>query len=94
MAAQLDVLRAFRDEYLLNNVVGSALVDLYYSLSPAMATIIADSPVLTALTRTLLAPIVFAGKAIVAAPHTGVVLVLVAIAAAVVARTKKGSKVR
>jgi len=53
-AQQLDVLREFRDDVLLESTVGSQLVDLYYQLSPPIADFISEHGVLRTLVRELL----------------------------------------
>jgi uncharacterized repeat protein (TIGR02543 family) len=53
-AEQLDILRAFRDEALLESAVGSQFVDLYYRLSPPIADFISGSSFLRTLVRELL----------------------------------------
>jgi hypothetical protein len=58
MADQLEVLRTFRDRYLLTNAAGTALMKTYYKYSPAVANTIADSSALRAVTRVVLTPIV------------------------------------
>jgi len=58
MADQLEVLRTFRDRYLLTNAAGTALMKTYYKYSPAVANTIADSSALRAVTRVALTPIV------------------------------------
>jgi len=52
-AAEIDVLRAFRDEVLLESAVGSQLVDWYYQTSPPVADFIAENDVLRTLVREL-----------------------------------------
>jgi len=54
------LLRAFRDDYLLTNRPGRLFVALYYRVSPPIADLIARSELLRGVTRTLLAPVVFA----------------------------------
>ena len=58
MAPAVITLRHFRDRVLLSNAWGRALVDVYYRYSPPLARAIADSPVLKAASRMLLAPLV------------------------------------
>jgi len=53
MAQEIQILREFRDEYLLANPVGQALTDLYYRVSPRIADFINEHPSLK--------PIVMAG---------------------------------
>ena len=53
-AKQLDVLRAFRDDVLLKNTVGSRLVDLYYRTSPPIANFISQHNFVRTLVRELL----------------------------------------
>ena len=57
LAHQLDGLRAFRDEKLLDNPAGATFADAYYRLSPPLADRIARHDVLRTLIRRLLAPI-------------------------------------
>jgi len=58
MAEEIQILREFRDEYLLTNPVGRVLVDLYYRVSPPMADFIAEHPSLKPIARAGLAPAV------------------------------------
>jgi hypothetical protein len=53
-AKQIDVLREFRDDVLLNNIVGSELVTLYYRCSPRIANVIAGNEILRTLVRGLM----------------------------------------
>lgn len=62
MASDVIVLRAFRDRYLLTNSFGRMLVHVYYTVSPPIAHFIAQHDTLRALTRGVLAPIVFTVK--------------------------------
>lgn len=68
LAGGIDTLRAVRDEYLLSNAAGTAFVDAYYQVSPAIADAVAKSPVLAALVRVLLVPVIFLGKVALAMP--------------------------
>jgi len=52
-AEQLDVLRAFRDQVLLESSLGSQLVSLYYDFSPPLAEFISEHSLLRALVREL-----------------------------------------
>lgn len=52
-------LRDFRDDYLLTNRPGRAVVDFYYRNSPPIAERISQSPMLMGLTRLALTPIVY-----------------------------------
>ncbi len=56
---QVQLLRAFRDEYLLSNVPGRAFVDWYYRNSPPLAEYIAQREWLRGLTRGALTPLVY-----------------------------------
>jgi hypothetical protein len=57
---QVQLLRNFRDEYLLTNAPGRAFVALYYRCSPPLADFIARHPFLRAVTRLALTPLVVA----------------------------------
>jgi Divergent InlB B-repeat domain len=56
MAGAIQTLRDFRDEYLLANPVGRALVSLYYSVSPPAAEFITEHPGLKPVVRAGLSP--------------------------------------
>ena len=58
MAEEIEILREFRDEYLLSNPLGQALVDFYYKISPPVAEFIAEHPSLKPIVRTGLVPAV------------------------------------
>ena len=54
----VQILRAFRDTFLLNNSLGRAFVDFYYRISPPIADFIRESEGLKAATRVFLMPAV------------------------------------
>ena len=54
----VQTLRDFRDQYLVTNPVGSALVSAYYKLSPPVAGFIDDHPTLKPIVRVGLLPAV------------------------------------
>jgi len=58
MAEEIQILREFRDEYLLTNPVGQSLVGLYYRVSPPMAEFITKHPSLKPIVRVGLLPAV------------------------------------
>ena len=58
MAEEIGILREFRDEYLLANTVGRALVDIYYRVSPPIAEFIIEHPSLKPIVRAGLLPTV------------------------------------
>lgn len=74
LAPEVDVLRGFRDRYLLTNRVGKALVAFYYAHSPPVAAYIARHDAVRFVVRLGLTPIVYgvkypwAGLAMLAAP--------------------------
>lgn len=53
-AAELDILRDFRDQVLLKNALGSRFVEAYYKLSPPVADFIAKNDFLRAVVREVL----------------------------------------
>lgn len=57
---RLDILRDFRDRFMMTNAPGRVLVRFYYRHSPPMAQFIAEREWLRAIVRGFLAPIVFA----------------------------------
>jgi len=58
MAEEIEILRQFRDEYLLTGAQGQALVDLYYRVSPPIAEFITEHPSLRTIVRAGLLPAV------------------------------------
>jgi hypothetical protein len=58
MDVEIKILREFRDEYLLPNPLGQALVGLYYMVSPPIADFITDHPSLKPIVRAGLVPAV------------------------------------
>jgi hypothetical protein len=68
LAAEIDTLRAVRDGYMLDSAIGTAVVDLYYQVSPPIADVVARSPMLAALVRVLLVPVIFLGKVALVMP--------------------------
>src|SRR5690606_14915629 len=76
MADEINVLRDFRDEYLLNNAAGAAFVDAYYTVSPAIADVVAQSPVLAAAVRIALTPVIWMSKLALVSPSLAAVTAL------------------
>ncbi len=58
MAEEIQLLREFRDECLLTNPLGQALVGIYYRVSPPMAEFITEHPILRPVVRAGLLPAV------------------------------------
>jgi len=58
MAQEIQILREFRDQYLLTNLLGGAFVDFYYKVSPPMAEFIDEHPGLKPIVRSVLVPAV------------------------------------
>lgn len=58
MAKEIQILREFRDEYLLTNALGQAFVDFYCRISPPIADFIVEHPGLKPIVRAGLMPIV------------------------------------
>jgi len=56
--SHVETLRDFRDQYLVTNPVGSALVSVYYDISPPVAEFIDDHPALKPILRIGLLPAV------------------------------------
>jgi len=95
MAEEIQILREFRDEYLLSNPVGQALVDLYYRFSPPIAEFITEHPSLKPVVRAGLLPAV--SMSIVAVNTTQVekiavmgFLVLISVAVVIRAARQRG----
>ncbi|MGB6872787.1 MAG: X2-like carbohydrate binding domain-containing protein [Dehalococcoidia bacterium] len=95
MAEEIQILREFRDEYLLTNPLGQALVGVYYRVSPPIAEFITEHPSLKPIVRAGLLPVVAMSTVAVnttPAEKTAIVglLVLVSVALAVWAMRRRG----
>ncbi len=95
MAQEIQILRQFRDEYLLTNPVGQALVSLYYNVSPPIAEFITEHPSLKPIVRAGLVPAVaMSTVAVNTTPAHKVaiagLLVLVSVAVAIWATRRRG----
>jgi hypothetical protein len=88
-----NILREFRDKYLLTNPVGKALVDLYYRVSPPIAQFLTEHPALQPMVRAMLLPAVALGTIAVntspAAQIAILVLLLASVAVAVWATRRR-----
>jgi len=58
MAKEIEILREFRDKYLMTNPVGKGLVEFYYRVSPPIAEFITKYPSLKPIVRVGLLPAV------------------------------------
>jgi hypothetical protein len=65
MAEEIQILREFRDEYLLTNTIGQAFVYFYYKVSPPIAQFIAEHPSLKPIVRAGLVPAVVISTVVV-----------------------------
>lgn len=65
MAEEIQVLRDFRDGYLVTNPAGKAFVDFYYRVSPPIARFIDDHPSLKPAVRVALMPAVAMSNVVV-----------------------------
>jgi len=95
MAEEIQILREFRDKYLLTNPLGQALVNFYYKVSPPMAEFITEHPSLKPIVRAGLLPAVaISAVAVNTAPVEKMaiigLLVLVSVALAVWAARRRG----
>jgi len=95
MAPQIQVLRDFRDQYLLTTPVGEALVELYYKVSPPIAEFITEHPRLKPIVRAVLVPAVAMSTVVVKttlAEKIAIIglVVLVSVALAVWTKRRRG----
>jgi alpha-tubulin suppressor-like RCC1 family protein len=95
MAEEIQILREFRDGYLLTNPVGKALVELYYRVSPPIAEFITGHPALKPIVRAGLLPAVAVSATVLnttLAEKVAILglLVLISVALAVWAKRRRG----
>ncbi|MCH7960617.1 MAG: hypothetical protein IID08_10825, partial [Candidatus Hydrogenedentes bacterium] len=76
LTAEIDTLRAFRDEVLLSHWVGAGFVDAYYSASPPLADYIAEHDTLRALSRGVLYPVIWLAGLSLHSPFAALLLLL------------------
>ncbi len=62
LAPEVQVLRVFRDDYLLTNLIGRTLVRFYYKTSPPIANYVSQHETMRAITRWALTPVVYSVK--------------------------------
>ncbi len=72
LAPQVEVLRDFRDKFLITNAPGRAFVRLYYTYSPPLADYIGRHETLRGISRAALTPVVYGVK------YPGVTILLLA----------------
>ncbi len=95
LAEEIEILREFRDEYLLTSTMGQAFVDFYYRVSPPLAQFITEHPNLKPIVRVGLLPAIAMSTVAINAiptqkPAIVVLLVLVAVALAVWIKRQRG----
>ena len=91
MAHAIDSLRIFRDVFLLDNAFGTAFVDLYYRISPSIADVVAQFPVLAFVVRMVLWPIIWAVRVIMTVPVLAGLISATLIGLSLLKRRKKHS---
>src|SRR5262245_2852768 len=79
LAPEVQILRSFRDRYLMISGPGRMFVAVYYRLSPPAAALIREHPALRAATRAALRPVVWGARVADTSPAS-MAVVLVAIA--------------
>jgi hypothetical protein len=92
VVVETQILREFRDGYLLTNPLGQALVDIYYRASPPIAEFITEHPQLKPIVRAGLAPAVAASTVTVSttpAEKTVLVCLLVLVSIVIAAWARK-----
>jgi len=97
MAKEIEILREFRDKYLMINPMGRGLVELYYRVSPQIAEFITGHPSLKPIVRAGLLPAVAMSTVAVNTTPTQKVaiislLVLVSVAVAVWATRQRSRR--
>jgi hypothetical protein len=79
LAPQVQLLREFRDRYLLPFATGRAFVKIYYSVSPPVAELIAGSEILRTIVRAGLVPIIGWAALVLWSPSLGLGIPIVAL---------------
>lgn len=76
LAREVQILRHFRDQYLLPHLAGQLLVRSYYFSSPPLAAFIERHPLLRTAVRTALWPMVWWAHLTLNAPYLGLALLM------------------
>jgi len=79
LAPQVQLLRKFRDRFLLPHAVGRAMVTFYYRVSPPIAEVIAGSEILRGIVRVGLVPVVGWAALVLWSPTLGLGSLLMAL---------------
>jgi hypothetical protein len=91
--SHVDTLRAFRDQYLVTNPLGSAFVSLYYKFSPPLASFIESHPTFKPMVRAALLPAVaLSTVAVKATPMEKIAIALVILSLLFVMRERRGQR--
>jgi len=95
MTEEIQILREFRDKYLLTNPIGQAFADFYYKFSPPIAEFITEHPSLKPIVRAGLVPAVVMSTVVVNSTVSEKMvilglLVLVSVVVAVSATRRRG----
>lgn len=91
LAGDINTLRELRDGYMLTNPVGIAFVDLYYRISPPVADLVANNPLLAAAVRVALLPVIYVARIFMAMPQLSIG-VLAVMGAWIISRSRKASR--
>ena len=97
MADEVQILRDFRDEYLVTNPLGQAFTNLYYKFSPPIAKFITEHPILKPIVRTALVPAVTVSAIVINTTPAGKIailglLVLISVAIAIWVTKRRGRR--
>ncbi|MBM3226642.1 MAG: hypothetical protein FJZ47_22995 [Candidatus Tectomicrobia bacterium] len=79
LASQVQVLREFRDAYLLTHAFGRQFVAWYYEVSPPLAALIEAHPWGRAFTRLALMPVIWMASLALYGPGAGYLLLLLGV---------------
>jgi hypothetical protein len=90
MAEEIEILREFRDEYLLTTTVGKNLVEFYYRVSPPIAEFITEHPSLKPMVMVGLLPAVAVSTVAVSTTTAEKMIIVVLLALAVGAMRRRG----
>ncbi len=88
---EVTVLRDFRDQYLMNSLLGKSIVEFYYRHSPPLAEYIAKKPAIKTAVRLMLLPV--AGFAYLLLHYQAFIMLLMLVLALVILRSRKGEKI-
>jgi uncharacterized protein YjdB len=92
LATEIDILRHLRDTYLVESTIGKAFVDMYYRISPPIADMVAQHPLLAAIVRLVLIPVIWISRLLIILPKAATLSLLAGMGVLAMLRLRKNAR--